>query len=563
MVLGSSDTQGQTMASVGEARIASYDQAISALSAFDNAGDLQGAAYDSGKQYGMNVITPLLKGAIMYTELVSEAVPKLPSKYRSEVGDEDLDSEVLESEIRSLESSLHSIRGMYNAMVGDEYTSASTLNSLSNRMDVLLKQRNEKMDKLRKLNMFAGSSNEVFSVGEGSSLVDNLAQNLQTGLSQIQTEFASFSGTFPKHSVHTLGWAQNIEGEWENKVKIDGDYKNVLKKIEDGKGLTEKDMEVIQSYKKRHPSKELPDMLVNAIEQHIYEKTLAEALGDDGVKYNTMSLYDAITAISDNDWFKRGAQILGLTPKSLTTAFLQSDGVIGLLGSVDKGTKGRKFVSSVMNIMSLYESLGNKGGALQKIFDGISDIASPVETIVKKGLEKVTGIESLGKYITEGGEVTGLFGKGIKYVAKGGKLFGKLGTVFTYADLGITAVSSGVNEFVETKNIGKAVVGGTLEGVKKVGVLEGATIGGSIGGAIGTAIPVPVLGTLSGAAVGALAGAAIGGINQLAQFFNPHLYDDVKDFAYKGIDAVGKGIENISNTVSSTIGGIGKMIGFG
>lgn len=44
MVLGSSDTQGQTMASVGEARIASYDQAISALSAFDNAGDLQGAS---------------------------------------------------------------------------------------------------------------------------------------------------------------------------------------------------------------------------------------------------------------------------------------------------------------------------------------------------------------------------------------------------------------------------------------------------------------------------------------------------------------------------------------
>ena len=32
MVLGSSDTQGQTMASVGETRIASYDQAVSALS---------------------------------------------------------------------------------------------------------------------------------------------------------------------------------------------------------------------------------------------------------------------------------------------------------------------------------------------------------------------------------------------------------------------------------------------------------------------------------------------------------------------------------------------------
>ena len=272
MVLGSSDTQGQTMASVGETRIASYDQAVSALSAFDNAGDLQGAAYDSGKQYGMNVITPLLKGAIMYTELVSEAVPGLPSKYRSEVGDEDLDSEVLESEIRSLEASLHSIRGMYNAMVGDESTSASTLSSLSNRMDDLLKQRNEKMDKLRKLNLFAGSSNEVFSVGEGSSLVDDLAQNLQTGLSQIQTEFSSFSGTFPKHSVHTLGWAKNIEGEWENKVKIDGDYKKVLEKIKDGKELSEDDVKALEAYRKRY-RRDLPDSVNNALRNYVEKET--------------------------------------------------------------------------------------------------------------------------------------------------------------------------------------------------------------------------------------------------------------------------------------------------
>ena len=223
MVLGSSDTQGQTMASVGEARIASYNEAISALSAFDNAGDLQGAAYDSGKQYGMNVITPLLKGAIMYTELVSEAVPKLPSKYQSEVGGEDLDSEVLESEIRSLEASLHGIRWMYYAMVGDESTSTSTLSSLLNRMDSLTGQRNEKMDKLRKLNLFAGSSNEVFSAGEGSSLVDNLAQNLQTGLSQLETEFSSFSGTFSSHS-NDMEWAKNIEGEWDKKAKIDEHY---------------------------------------------------------------------------------------------------------------------------------------------------------------------------------------------------------------------------------------------------------------------------------------------------------------------------------------------------
>lgn len=40
----------------------------------NGAGDLQGSAYDSGKQYGMSVITPLIKGAIMYSEYLSEAV---------------------------------------------------------------------------------------------------------------------------------------------------------------------------------------------------------------------------------------------------------------------------------------------------------------------------------------------------------------------------------------------------------------------------------------------------------------------------------------------------------
>ena len=218
-----------------------------------------------------------------------------------------------------------------------------------------------------------------------------------------------------------------------------------------------------------------------------------------------------------------------------------------------------------MNIMTWYESLGNKGGMLQKIVQGISDIASPVETVVKKGLESVrdAGMATLGKYIKGGEKATGLIGKGLKYFPKVVKFLGKTGTVMTFADLGITAISGGANEFVETKNIGKAVVGGTLEGVKKVGVLEGATIGGSIGGAIGTAVPVPILGTLSGATFGALTGVAIEGINQIVQFFNPHLYDDIKDFAYEGIDAVGKGVKNISDTVSNAIGGIGKMIGFG
>lgn len=564
MVLGSSDAQGQTMSSVGKARVTAYNSAVTALSNFNGAGDLQGSAYDSGKQYGVSVITPLIKGAIMYSEYLSEAVPKLPSKYRSEVGGEDLDSAVLESEIQSLESSISSLRGTFRAMEGSDHADKSLLQNISSRMDSLTSQKNEKMDKLRKLNLFAGSSNEVFS-GEGAKSMDTVVKNLASGLNMIQGDFASFGGTFPKHSGKTLNWAKSIEGEWDKKAKIDEDYQKVLEKANKGKELSDDDVKKIEAYQNRY-GRELPDSITEAVAKFVIQKTKSK-IDTHGDSYSELKeIYKDIQNLADNDWFKRGAQILGLTPKSLTEAFLDSKGIINALGEIDtKGEKGRKIVTSVMNVMSWYESLGNKGKKLKTIFDGISDIAEPVETIVKKGLEKVKdiGLASYGKYIKNGEEATGLLGKGLKYVSKSGKLIGKLGTIFTYADLGITVISSGANEYSKTKNIGKAAVGGTLDGIKSVGFFEGATIGGSIGGMIGTAVPVPVLGTLSGATVGALAGAAVGLTNQVVQLINPHLYDDVKDFVYKGMDTVGKGIKNISNTVSSTIGGIGKMLGFG
>lgn len=267
MVLGSSDTQGQTMSSVGKARVTAYNSAVTALSNFNGAGDLQGSAYDSGKKYGVSVITPLIKGAIMYSEYLSEAVPKLPSKYRSEVGDEDLDSAVLESEIQSLESSISSLRGTFRAMEGSDHADKSLLQNISSRMDSLTSQKNEKMDKLRKLNLFAGSSNEVFS-GEGAKSMDTVVKNLTAGLNMIQGDFASFGGTFPKHSGKTLNWAKSIEGEWDKKAKIDEDYQKVLEKIKDGKELNEDDVKKIDAYKKRYSNRDIPETVQVAVDKH-------------------------------------------------------------------------------------------------------------------------------------------------------------------------------------------------------------------------------------------------------------------------------------------------------
>jgi len=494
MVLGSSDAQGQTMSSVGKARVTAYNSAVTALSNFNGAGDLQGSAYDSGKQYGVSVITPLIKGAIMYSEYLSEAVPKLPSKYRSEVGGEDLDSAVLEREIQSLESSISSLRGTFRAMESSDHADKSLLQNISSRMDSLTSQKNEKMDKLRKLNLFAGSSNEVFS-GEGAKSMDTVVKNLASGLNMIQGDFASFGGTFPKHSGKTLNWAKSIEGEWDKKAKIDEDYQKVLEKANQGKELSDDDVKKIEAYQNRY-GRELPDTITKAVAQFVFKKTKVAACGNS--ENDIKKLYKNIQDLDDNDWFKRGAQILGLTPEKLTKAFLQSDGIIGLLDSVDKGTKGRKFVSGVMDAMAWYESLGKRG-------------------------------------------------KTIKYFPKAAKFLGKAGTVMTFADLGITAISSGVNEYSKSKDIGKAAGKGVLSAIGSVGPLEGATIGAAIGGG----------------PFGMAAGFVAGGLIQGIKFIEPKFFDDPVQGTKNIINNVGKGIKGFAGSISKGIGGIGKALGFG
>ena len=538
--IGSADSQGSTANSVLSSRVNYYNDVITAFNNLITEEELKGAAYDSAKSYAENIMVPLLRGVILFSESLGGKAGELPTLYYSQVGGESLDEDILQQQIEAkntiistYESILYSL---YNLKDVDPIYISNVRGVISNATS----KRDELQRKLEKLQSFASSTSGQFSDSE------SLQTLVFQGFEQVKSDFGKFDGTFKVEGQ--APWASNINSEWTKRSEIVQNYQNVLDKIKNKTELDENDIKSIAEYRKRYPGKELPDTLVNAIEQHLYEKILAEVLGDDGVKYNTMSLYDAIKAISDNDWFKRGAQILGLTPKNLTKAFLQSDGVIELLGSVDKGTKGRKFVSGVMSAMARYESLGNKGGTLKKIFDGISDIASPVETIVKTGLEgaRDAGMAKFGKYIKGGEEATGLLGKGLKYFPKVAKVMGKVGTVTTFADLGITAISSGVDEYSKTKDIGKAAGKAALSAIASVGPLEGATIGGAIAGP-----------------PGAIAGLLVGGGIQVIKAMNPKFFDNPLEETGKIIDGAGQALKNFGGTISQGIGGIGKALGFG
>ena len=268
------------------------------------------------------------------------------------------------------------------------------------------------------------------------------------------------------------------------------------------------------------------------------------------------NLYERFKEIMDTDAAKRLSQVLSLLPNKFTESVLKSDGFWEILYAVEKsGAKGYKAVDLILERLAKYEGLGKNSIILSKLVEYTENIATPVETLVRKGLEKVTGISSFGDYITKGSEVTGLIGKGMNHFSKGAKLFGKLGTVFTFADLGITAISSGVDEYSKTKDIGKAAGKGALSAIASVGPLEGATIGASIA----SVIPIPGVSQIVGAGIGALVGLGIQGIKA----WKPKFFDDPVKGTEEIIDDVGKGIKGTIKNISNVIGGFGKVLGSG
>ena len=259
MDLVSSDDQASSMNTVSANRIAGYQSALSALESFSNASELTGAAYDSAKHYGARVLTPLIQGAILLSEGVSQGTTALPNKYRAEVGEESLDSEILESQIQAYESSLSSLRGIYRYLERDCSTKPSTLRSMSSRMTSLSNQKTEAMEKLRKLNAFAMSSPRVFSnLPEVSAAMD-------VGIGQVQTAFANFNGSFQVPSADQLGWAKTIGVEWKKKEQ----YEAVVKKAKNGEKLTNKDVQVVTAYAQKHPDVKVDIDVVKAIKDYV------------------------------------------------------------------------------------------------------------------------------------------------------------------------------------------------------------------------------------------------------------------------------------------------------
>ncbi|WP_413536867.1 T7SS effector LXG polymorphic toxin [Carnobacterium divergens] len=236
------------------------------------------------------------------------------------------------------------------------------------------------------------------------------------------------------------------------------------------------------------------------------------------------------------DNIKRFEMLLKLYPASVVKKLLANDEFWMLANKLPSGWQ-----TKLINGLAKYETFGQaviqgkwipKVDTLGKAFENFNKFTNPIKTWVGESLKN--------SQFVQGAKQWG--------VAKG---LGKAATVATYAQLGVTFVSSGVDNYGKTGSIGKGAIGGAIDTLKSVGPLEGMTIGAAAGGP-----------------VGAVVGGVGGLINVGVQFIWPNAYDNLKDGAYKlydkGVEAVGKGVsqgvESVKN-VCKNVENAGKSIG--
>lgn len=261
-----------------------------------------------------------------------------------------------------------------------------------------------------------------------------------------------------------------------------------------------------------------------------------------------LELYQQVKVLMDpltsgkTDNMKRLDQLLALYPKALVDKLMKNDEFWMLADKLPS-----KAQTKLINGLAKYESFGQavaQGKWIPKIdtigrgYQWFNKMTNPIKTYVSESLKNSQFIQGAKNW----GVVKGL---------------GTAAQVATYAQLGVTFVSSGVNEYGKTGSIGKGAIGGVIDTIKSIGPFEGMTLLSGFG------------------PVGVGAGLVFGLINKGIQFANPDLYDHIKDGAYKLDDKtsevlkdtskkVGKAVEQSVGTVKGvyeSVQQIGKIIG--
>ena len=262
--IGSADSQGSTANSVLSSRVNYYNDVITAFNKLISEEELKGKAYDSAKSYAENIMVSLVRGVILFSESLGGKASELPTLYRSKVGGESLDEEILQKQIEAENTTISTQEAILKSLSNLKDIDPTYKSNVQGIISNATSKRDELQRKLEKLQSFASSTSGQFSDSE------SLQSLVFQGFEQVTGDFGKFDGTFKVEGQ--APWANNINNEWKKRSEVIQNYQNVLDKIKNKTELDDNDIKAIAKYEKRYPGKELPGNVKDAVQKYVESK---------------------------------------------------------------------------------------------------------------------------------------------------------------------------------------------------------------------------------------------------------------------------------------------------
>ena len=262
--IGSADSQGSTANTVLSSRANYYDAVITAFNKLISEEELKGKAYDSAKSYAENIMVPLVRGVILFSESLGGKASELPTLYHAQVGEESLDEETLQKQIEAENTTISTQEAILNSLSDLKNIDSTYKSNVQEIISNATSKRDELQKKLEKLQSFASSTSGQFSDSE------SLQSLVFQGFEQVTGDFGKFDGTFKIEGQ--APWANNINNEWKKRSEVIQNYQNVVDKVKNETELDETDIKAIAEYGKRYPGKELPENVKDAVRKYVESK---------------------------------------------------------------------------------------------------------------------------------------------------------------------------------------------------------------------------------------------------------------------------------------------------
>ena len=250
------------------------DHLISSL----DSGELTGAAYTAGKGLFTEIIIPCIKklqAAIDDIQLELTSYKNADAQV-SGYGDLDLDQlkelkklreeqlAIVETQIQARENWLNQIKDLFSLNWGKAFSEKTILYNTKSQIESGIQDLE---DKIEKLEFFVSQVSQYFS-----DSLEVLSLAIQ-GATQLSKVIVDSDGNYYADGVD-MSWVQKMKDVKIESAKYDSskktkdlhkEYQSILDKLEKGKELSDKEFETLESYARRYPKVQLPEIVTNKL----------------------------------------------------------------------------------------------------------------------------------------------------------------------------------------------------------------------------------------------------------------------------------------------------------